>query len=166
MDDSADDFVFLLADAKRFYHVGISVKPFAHDFVYACRRGAVRVNADGVLGFGNDGDFWKKARFIVTPKSSQKITVGFALRFQWRELLFSTVLLILSLVFQRGVLPVVLIVATGYASVGLLFLSNVRYTEAETERIDRETTEITLSKTRAFFEEKKETRKKSPLRES
>ncbi|MBE7078968.1 MAG: glycosyltransferase [Clostridiales bacterium] len=112
------------------------------------------------------GIFGKKARFIVTPKSSQKITVGFALRFQWRELLFSTLLLLISLVFQRGVLPVVLIVATGYASVGLLFLSNVRYTEAETERIDRETTEITLSKTRAFFEGKKETRKKSPLRES
>ncbi len=90
------------------------------------------------------GIFGKKAKFIVTPKSSQEIGWGFALRFQWKEILFSTLLLAISLVFQRGILPVALIVITGYSSIALLFFSNIRYTEAETERIDKETEEISL----------------------
>ena len=90
------------------------------------------------------GIFGKKARFIVTPKSSQKMEVLFALRFQWRELVFSTVLLLVSLLFQKGILPVALIVLTGYASVGLLFFSNIRYSEKETEKADRETEKISL----------------------
>ena len=91
------------------------------------------------------GIFGKKARFIVTPKSSKKIGLGFALRFQWREILFSTVLLVISLIFQRGVLPVLLIVVTGYSSILLLFFSNKRYTEAETARIDQQTEEVSFS---------------------
>ena len=90
------------------------------------------------------GIFGKKAHFIVTPKSSQKISFWFALRFQWKELTFCTLLLIVSLVFHRGVLPVVLIVITGYASLLLLFFSNMRYSEAETERIDKKTVGISL----------------------
>ena len=97
------------------------------------------------------GIFGKKAHFIVTPKSSQKITLGFALKFQWKELVFSTVLLVLSLVFHGGVLPVLLIVITGYFSLALLFFSNARYTESETERIDAETTEIALKINRVFL---------------
>ena len=96
------------------------------------------------------GIFGKKARFIVTPKSSQKISFLFALRFQWRELAFSTALLLVSLLFQRGILPVVLIVLTGYASVGLLFLSNIRFTEEETERTDKETERISLKLNELF----------------
>ena len=96
------------------------------------------------------GIFGKKAKFIVTPKSSQKITLGFALRFQWKELVFSTVLLVVSLLFQRGILPVALIVWTGYSSLLLLFFSNIRYSERETERIDKETTEISLRANRPF----------------
>ena len=96
------------------------------------------------------GIFGKKARFIVTPKSSKKIGLGFALKFQWKEIVFSTVLLVLSLVFQRGILPVALIIFTGYSSVLLLFFSNIRYSEAETERIDEETTSISLSINRLF----------------
>ena len=90
------------------------------------------------------GIFGKKAKFIVTPKSSKDIGIAFALKFQWKEILFSTLLLVVSLLFQRGVLPVLLIVLTGYASVGLLFLSNIRYSERETQKIDRETEEISL----------------------
>jgi cellulose synthase/poly-beta-1,6-N-acetylglucosamine synthase-like glycosyltransferase len=90
------------------------------------------------------GIFGKKAKFIVTPKSSQKIDLAFALRFQWKELVFSTVLLGISLLFQRAFLPVALIVLTGYVSLGLLFFSNVRYSERETQKIDRETEEISL----------------------
>ena len=91
------------------------------------------------------GIFGKKARFIVTPKSSQKIGIGFALKFQWREIVLSTVLLLISLLFQGGILPVFLIVATGYSSIILLFFSNKRYTEAETARIDKLTADISFS---------------------
>ena len=96
------------------------------------------------------GIFGKKARFIVTPKSSKRITLSFALRFQWKELLFSTVLLAVSLVFHGGVLPVALIVITGYASLALLFFSNIRYTHSETAKIDRETEEISLKINKLF----------------
>lgn len=96
------------------------------------------------------GIFGKKAKFIVTPKSSQKISLGFALKFQWKELVFSTLLLIISLIFHGGILPVALIIITGYSSILLLFFSNIRYSEAETERIDKETTEISLSINRLF----------------
>jgi len=90
------------------------------------------------------GIFGKKAKFIVTPKSSKEIGLAFALRFQWKELLFSTLLLVISLIFQRGVLPVALIVLTGYASVALLFFSNIRYTRTQTAEIDRETEKISM----------------------
>lgn len=96
------------------------------------------------------GIFGKKAKFIVTPKSSKKTTLGFALKFQWKELVFSTLLLTLSLIFHGGVLPVLLIVATGYSSLVLLFFSNIRYTEAETERIDEKTVGLTLRSNRFF----------------
>jgi hypothetical protein len=91
------------------------------------------------------GIFGKKARFIVTPKSSKKMTLGFALQFQWKELLFSTVLLLVSLLFQRTILPVLLIILTGYLSFALLFFSNVQYTPSQTERIDEESMKISLS---------------------
>ena len=96
------------------------------------------------------GIFGKKAKFIVTPKSSQKITFLFALKFQWKELAFSTLLLVISIIFQGGILPVLLIIVTGYFSIILLFFSNIRYTEAETERIDKQTTDISLSINRLF----------------
>ena len=96
------------------------------------------------------GIFGRKAKFIVTPKSSQKIGVWFALRFQWKELVFSSILLAISLLFQRGALPVALIVLTGYASIGLLFFSNIRYSERETEKIDEETEKISLQINKLF----------------
>ena len=97
------------------------------------------------------GIFGKKARFIVTPKSSRKIGFWFALRFQWKELAFSTVLLVISLIFQKAVWPVFLIVVTGYSSLVLLFFSNKRYTEAETARIDRQTAEVSLAINPLYF---------------
>ncbi len=103
------------------------------------------------------GIFGKKAKFIVTPKSSKEIGVLFALKFQWKEILFSTVLLALSLFFHRGVLPVLLIVVTGYSSIALLFFSNIRYTERETEKNDRETEKISLRINELFgYNEKRE----------
>ena len=90
------------------------------------------------------GIFGKKARFIVTPKSSQKIGLLFALKFQWKEYAFSTLLLMISLIFHGGVWPVLLIIVTGYSSLALLFFSNKRYTEAETARIDKRTMDVSL----------------------
>lgn len=100
------------------------------------------------------GLFGKKARFIVTPKSSRKIGLLFALRFQWKEIVFSTVLLVISLIFQKAVWPVFLIVLTGYSSILLLFFSNKRYTEAETREIDRKTAEISLRINPLYFYQK------------
>ena len=100
------------------------------------------------------GLFGKKARFIVTPKSSRKIGVWFALRFQWKEILFSTALLVISLIFQKAVWPVFLIVLTGYSSIVLLFFSNKRYTEAETREIDRKTAEVSLRINPLYFYQK------------
>ena len=96
------------------------------------------------------GMFGKKAKFIVTPKSSQKIGLGFALKFQWKEIAFSTLLLALSLCFQRTVAPVFLIIFTGYSSVILLFFSNRKYTAGQTERIDAQTSKISLSQNRLY----------------
>lgn len=77
------------------------------------------------------GIFGKKAKFIVTPKSSQKITLGFALKFQWKELVFSTILIILSIIFCKSILPIILIAGTGYLSIILLFFSNKTYTKRQ-----------------------------------
>lgn len=98
------------------------------------------------------GMFGKKAKFIVTPKSSQKITIFFALRFQIKEILFSTLLLVLALLVPHSTLPVILIVSTGYLSVILLFLSNKTYSKREVQKIDRETTTLTYN-LNPFFSE-------------
>ena len=96
------------------------------------------------------GIFGKKAKFIVTPKSSQKITVLFAIRFQLKELIFSTVLLICSLVFNKSILPVILIVVTGYLSWLLLFFSNKKYSERQMKKIDQKSADISLSINKSF----------------
>ncbi len=96
------------------------------------------------------GMFGRKAKFIVTPKSSQKISLGFALKFQWKELVFSTLLLALSLFFHGGILPVFLIILTGYSSILLLFFSNIRYSEGGTERVDEQTERITLAQNKLY----------------
>ncbi len=107
------------------------------------------------------GIFGKKAKFIVTPKSSQEIGVLFALKFQWKEIVFSSVLLALSIIFHKGILPVFLIMITGYSSIILLFFSNIRYSERETAKIDRETERISLRLNPLFrYNEKKEKERK------
>ena len=85
------------------------------------------------------GMFGKKAKFIVTPKDSQKMGFIRALRIQWKELVFSTVLVVVSLVFVQTFLPVILIAATGYLSFALLFFANKKYSAEQTRRIDART---------------------------
>lgn len=96
------------------------------------------------------GMFGKKAKFIVTPKSSQKITLGFMLKFQWKEIVFSTILLALALFFNKSALPVILIVITGYLSGFLLFFSNKTYTPEQVEKIDAKTAKISLDINKTF----------------
>ena len=101
------------------------------------------------------GMFGKKAKFIVTPKTSHKITFGFALRFQLQELIFSSVLLTFSAlmtIFFRGnyLFSVFLIFVTGYLSVLLLFLSNKTYNEKEIEKYDEKIKIKTLKINQAY----------------
>lgn len=96
------------------------------------------------------GMFGKKAKFIVTPKSSQKITFGFMLKFQWQEYVFSTILLILALLFNKSLLPVILIVITGYLSGFLIFFSNKTYTDEQVKKIDAKTSSISLNINKTF----------------
>ena len=96
------------------------------------------------------GIFGKKAKFIVTPKTSQKIHPWFAFKFQWKELLFSTVLIVISYFATHSILPVILIAATGYLSYFLLFFSNKKYSVQKTQKIDNETSNITLKINKLF----------------
>ncbi len=107
------------------------------------------------------GMFGKKATFIVTPKSSKKVTVGYALRFQWKEFVLSTALLCIAVVcgyFGMGagftpvasIFSVILIIATGYLSIVLMFFSNKKYEPADYEKYDRRTTQKTLKQNKLF----------------
>ena len=96
------------------------------------------------------GTFGKKAKFIVTPKSSEKITFLKALRFQIKEIIFSSVLLGVSLIFTKSVFPVILIVGTGYLSFFLSFLSNKHYTTEEYTLDDQKTTNVSLKQNKAY----------------
>lgn len=101
----------------------------------------------------------KKAKFIVTPKISKKTNILFALRFQLNEFIFSTLLLSCALIFSKSILPVILIIATGYLSFFLLFLSNKRYdSKLEIEKIDKKTSSISLKLNKTITE--KQTMKK------
>ena len=91
------------------------------------------------------GMFGKKAVFIVTPKTSQKISLALALKSQLPEFIFSTILLLLAFLIQGTVLPIILIVLTGYLSFILVFFSSVQYDKRRTKEIDKETILITLS---------------------
>ena len=94
------------------------------------------------------GMFGKKAKFIVTPKNSQKIGFLQALRIQYKELLFAAAIVILALVFSRSFLPVLLITATAVLSFFLLFFSNRKYTREQTRMNDFKTARISFSQNR------------------
>ena len=101
------------------------------------------------------GMFGKKAKFIVTPKTSSKMTLGFALKFQWKEIVFSTILLLISIFLCKSVLPVILIILTGYLSIILVFFSNKKYTQEQVEKIDKKTSQVSLSINYAYNYNKK-----------
>ena len=98
------------------------------------------------------GMFGKKAKFIVTPKISEKITPWFAFKYQLKEFIFSTILLLISVFFCHSILPVILIITTGYLSYFLLFLSNKKYSPEKINQIDKLTSNISLSINKTFIE--------------
>lgn len=104
----------------------------------------------------------KKAKFIVTPKTATKITFWQAVKFQKNEILFSSLLLTIGLI-MHNVLSVILIISTGYLSLFLLFLSNRTYNETQIQKIDAQSSKISLStnKTYVYTENLEEQLKKS-----
>ena len=96
------------------------------------------------------GLFGKKARFIVTPKTTEKMTFWNALKFQWKEFVFSTILIVLAIIFTKTILPIILISATGYLSIFLLFFSNKTYDENQVKKIDEKTSSISLRINKTF----------------
>ena len=72
------------------------------------------------------------------------------LKFQWKEYVFSTILLILALLFNKSLLPVILIVITGYLSGFLIFFSNKTYTDEQVKKIDAKTSSISLNINKTF----------------
>lgn len=99
------------------------------------------------------GLFGKKAKFIVTPKDSKKMTLLYALRCQWKEIVFALVLLGISIWLDHSALPVILISGTSILSLILIFFSNKKYSLEETLKIDRETTKIMI-KTNSLIKDK------------
>ena len=72
MDGDPDgDFLFL-AHAERFYHLGVSLKPFTHPYLYGIGGNAVRLYADDVLDFRNDGAVWEKSAFYRNAEILQE----------------------------------------------------------------------------------------------
>ncbi|WP_253254061.1 glycosyltransferase [Gardnerella vaginalis] len=66
----------------------------------------------------------RKAIFVVTPKTTQHITLAESLRMNIQEIIFSIVLITLSCAFKGGILPVILIVAPTLFSIYLTMYSN------------------------------------------
>lgn len=100
------------------------------------------------------GLFGKKAVFVVTPKSSGKMTIRRAFALQYKEIIFSTVLIALASLCSyygsgdilQGILAICLMSVTGYVSLMLPFFSNCRYDEQRMFAVDEQTKAITLSK--------------------
>lgn len=90
------------------------------------------------------GTFGKKAVFIVTPKNSDKITFIQAIKYQWKELIFAVLLLIISFWLNKSALPVILISGTSIFSMILVFFSNKKYDVQEMHEIDVKSSKVTI----------------------
>ena len=68
MDDCTDGDIFLLADAKRFHHVGFPFKPFADVGLYGIGGYVVRLDADNLAHFRDDGAVWEESAVYCYPE--------------------------------------------------------------------------------------------------
>ena len=77
------------------------------------------------------GTLGKKAVFLVTPKQSERFTVGEILKYTWDSLLFAVVVGALSLVACGSILPVVFITVGCLAAPIIIALSNISLPQKE-----------------------------------
>lgn len=68
--------------------------------------------------------FGAKAIFHVTPKTTSRITLGEALKANYREILFGISLVVIAMATTRSILPVLLIAVPSFLCVYLTTLSN------------------------------------------
>ncbi len=67
----------------------------------------------------------KKAKFIVTPKESQKFTFIEIIKYSWDSLLFAVILGTLAIISCGSILPVIFIVVGCLAAPFIIVLSNI-----------------------------------------
>lgn len=67
-----------------------------------------------------------KATFIVTPKTSENVSIKDAIRMNYEDILFALGLSILSITMLQSILPVILIVIPTFMSLYLSRLSNIK----------------------------------------
>ena len=77
------------------------------------------------------GTLGKKAVFLVTPKQSERFTVGEILKYTWDSLLFAVVVGALSLVACGSILPVVFITVGCLTAPIIIALSNISLPQKE-----------------------------------
>lgn len=98
------------------------------------------------------GLFGKKATFVVTPKSSGRVSFLQAVRMQLGELLFSVLLATAAALcagsIRQGIAAVLLVSLTGILSVFLPLLSNRKYGAEQTSLVDKKTADISFRKNR------------------
>ncbi|WP_338822665.1 glycosyltransferase family 2 protein [Mycoplasmopsis felifaucium] len=97
------------------------------------------------------GIFGKKATFIVTPKSSYKYKFVDMFKYQWKELIFSLVLIGISLLNFRNIWPVSLITISAILSMFLIYLSNIQYNQSKIEIIDQNSSRVSIQKIQKIF---------------
>jgi cellulose synthase/poly-beta-1,6-N-acetylglucosamine synthase-like glycosyltransferase len=100
------------------------------------------------------GLFGKKAKFIVTPKNSQKIGLGFAVKNYILDIIFIGILAAFSIYFNSLFL-FGLIISAEIIAFFLYFLSNKQYSETQTAKNDLITSNISKNKFRCVYESKK-----------
>lgn len=67
----------------------------------------------------------KKATFIVTPKQSEKFSIGEMFKYSWDSLVFGTVIGVVAVLACGSILPVIFIVAGCISAPVIIALSNI-----------------------------------------
>lgn len=70
--------------------------------------------------------FGKKATFIITPKKSNKTSLWYAIKINWKELLFAAIIGTVSYFALDSVLPMLTVMICLVCTVPLTMLSNIR----------------------------------------
>lgn len=98
------------------------------------------------------GIFGKKAKFIITPKTSYKFKFLDMFKFQWKEILFSLFLIGISLINFKNIWPIALLAISAFLSIILIYLSNSQYNQIKTSYIDYKTSRISALRIQKIFQ--------------